>query len=194
MDQRSNAMDPIRFSFDERKATATAAVFLAEHGGSMPYMKLIKLLYMAERESLRKFGRPVFGDRYFSLKHGPVVGTVLDLIRREVDPLDETRSIWSDHVQRQGYDVTLAAQPDLGCLSDSELDTIREIASVFRALDQWQLRDITHALPEYKDPGNSVLPISPEDILRALAKSDEQVEEIREDAIERKHFDSIFGV
>jgi uncharacterized phage-associated protein len=193
MDEQTSAMDPIRFSFDERKATATAAVFLAEHGGRMPYMKLIKLLYMAERESLRKYGRPVFGDRYFSLPHGPVVSGVLDLIRRGDDPLEETKGIWLEHVERKGFDVCLASEPDLGCLSDSELETIHEIASVFRTLDQWQLRDFTHALPEYRDPQGSSLPISPEDILRALAKSDEEVEEVREDAIERKHFDSIFG-
>ncbi len=194
MEQPARAMDPIRFSFDERKATATAAVFLAEHAGRMPYMKLIKLLYMAERESLRKFGRPMFGDRYYSLKHGPVVSTVLDLIKREADPLNETMSVWSEHVQRHGFDVELTSQPDLDCLSEAELETIREIAGVFRTLDQWQMRDFTHALPEFRDPGDSNLPIAPEDILRAVGKSDEEVEEVREDAIERKHFDSIFGV
>jgi len=194
MDQPQNAMDPIRFCFDERKATAAAAVFLAEHGNRMPYMKLVKLLYIAERECLRKRGRPVFGDEYFALPRGMVVSRVLDLIKREGDPLVETSGIWSGHITKQGYNVTLAAPPDLGCLSDSEMDTIREIAGVFRTLDQWQLGDFTHALPEYRDPGSSSLQISPDDILRALAKSDEEVEEIREDAIERKHFDSIFGV
>ncbi|MBI5709757.1 MAG: SocA family protein [Candidatus Eisenbacteria bacterium] len=193
MEQRPSAMDPIRFTFDERKATAAAAVFLVEHGGRMPYMKLVKLLYMAERESLRRHGRPVFGDKYFSLPLGPVVSTVLDLIKREADPFDEHRNVWSAHVQRQGWDVALATQPDLGCLSDAELEMLREIASVFRALDQWQLSDLTHALPEFRDPSGSHLPISPEDILRALSKTDEEVEEVREDAIERKHFDSIFG-
>lgn len=186
-------MDPIRFNFDERKATATAAVFLAEHNGRMPYMKLIKLMYMAERESLRRHGRPVFGDRYFSLPHGPIVSTVLNLIKLEANPVDEHRNLWSSHIQRQGYDVTLSAQADLGCLSEAELEMLREIASVFRALDQWQLRDLTHSLPEFKDPSGSSLPILPEDILRALSKSDEEVEEVREDALERRHFDSLFG-
>lgn len=193
MEQRPNAMDPIRFSFDERKATATAAVFLREHGNRMPYMKLIKLMYFAERESLRRFGRPVFGDRYFSLPHGPVVSTVLDLIKREANPVDEHRNLWSKFIQRQGYDVTLASAADLGCLSDAELEMLSEIATVFHALDQWQLRDLTHALPEFKDPSGSALPISAEDILRVLSKTDEEVEEVREDALERRHFDAIFG-
>jgi uncharacterized phage-associated protein len=186
-------MDPIRFSFDERKATAAASVFLAEHGGRMPYMKLVKLLYMAERESLRRYGRPVFGDRYFSLPHGPIVSTVLDLIKREASPFDDHSNLWSAHIQRDGFDVLLAEKPNLGCLSDAETEMLREIAQVFHSLDQWQLRDLTHALPEFRDPAGSNLPITPEDILRALSKTDEEVEEIREDAIERRHFDALFG-
>jgi hypothetical protein len=61
----------IHFSFDEQKATAAAGVLLKKcPGRRMKYIRLLKLLYIADRESLRNRGRPIVGDRYISMKKG----------------------------------------------------------------------------------------------------------------------------
>ena len=49
----------MEFFFDERKAAQAASVLLERHGGSMPYIKLIKLLYLADREALIESGLPI---------------------------------------------------------------------------------------------------------------------------------------
>ena len=36
-------------------------------GGKMSYMKLLKLLYLVDREALLRWGRPVSTDRYVSM-------------------------------------------------------------------------------------------------------------------------------
>ncbi len=46
------------------------------------------------------------------------------------------------------------------------------------------MSDITHLLPEFHDPGDTSVEILPEDILRVLQKSDEEIEEIRQEALE----------
>jgi len=46
----------------------------------MNYLKLMKLLYLADRESMRRNGRPISGDRYVSMDHGPVLSQTLNLI------------------------------------------------------------------------------------------------------------------
>ncbi|MGE0134681.1 MAG: hypothetical protein AB7L91_10365 [Dehalococcoidia bacterium] len=48
----------MQFVFDERRAAQAAAQLLELRGGRMPYMKLIKLLYWADRESLIETGTP----------------------------------------------------------------------------------------------------------------------------------------
>jgi hypothetical protein len=42
-------------AFDEKKATEVAAFLLKMRGGKMSYLKLIKLLYLADRESLSRW-------------------------------------------------------------------------------------------------------------------------------------------
>lgn len=69
--------------FNERRATEAAAKFLKLRGGRMSYLKLIKLLYLLDREALLRWGRPVTTDRYVSMDNGPVVSRIYDLIREE---------------------------------------------------------------------------------------------------------------
>jgi uncharacterized phage-associated protein len=73
---------PIRFTFDERKATAVASALLQLAGRSMHYLELLKLLYYADRESLDLYGQPITGDRYVNMRHGPVLRSVYDLVKR----------------------------------------------------------------------------------------------------------------
>ncbi len=66
--------------YDSDKAAHAAGLFLKLRGGSMSYLKLIKLLYLLDRESFKRWGQPVTGDQYVSMKLGPVLSRVRDLI------------------------------------------------------------------------------------------------------------------
>ena len=66
--------------FNQRKAAHAASVFLRLRGNKMSYLKLIKLLYLLDRTALERWERPVTGDRYVSMKLGPVLSNVRDLI------------------------------------------------------------------------------------------------------------------
>ena len=57
-------MDPFVSCFDEEKATDAATYLLGRGGGRMTRMKLIKLLYIAEREAVARHNRPICGGRY----------------------------------------------------------------------------------------------------------------------------------
>jgi len=75
----------VHLPFNERKATEAAARLLKLRGGTMSYMKLIKLLYLADREALLRWGRPISTDRYVSMDRGPVLSHVLNLVTDEAD-------------------------------------------------------------------------------------------------------------
>lgn len=186
-------LDPIRFTFDESKAAAAAALLLKLEGGCMNYMRLIKLLYLADRESLSRLGRPISGDRFYAMKHGPVLSRVLDLIKHGGLQPPEARGPWTSHIEREGYAVRLKVDPGVGRLSDAEVEILSAASKLFGSLDQWHLRDITHSLPEWHDSGDTSAEILPEDILRALEKPEEEIEEVRQVALEKAYFDSIFG-
>ena len=183
---------PIRFPFDERKATAAASLLLTLAGGRMEYTRLIKLLYYVDRESLERLGRPITGDRYVAMKHGPVLSQIYDLIK--VGFATPPAGPWADHIETTGrYDVQVRGKPDLGPLSDLEIESIESTFKRYRNFDKWDLRDESHTLGEWEHPGESAREILIEEILQVLGKSEAEIEEVRQAANEAAHFHSIFG-
>jgi hypothetical protein len=63
--------------FREEKATAVAALLLEWAGGALDDLKL---MYLADRDAFRRFGTTITGDRYFSMKNGPILSATLDLM------------------------------------------------------------------------------------------------------------------
>ncbi len=182
----------IKTRFNERKTVAAACVLLQEAGGQISYLTLIKLLYLTDRESWLKHNRPITGDNYVAMKYGPVLSNTYKLIREERQ--DEVGA-WSEAIERVGrYDLRLKqVKPDYGPLSDSEIEILKEAFCLNEKVDPWQLCDLTHAFLEWSDPHALATPIWPEDILKALGKSEGEIEEARQEATERGYFDEIFS-
>ena len=169
----------MRFVFDERRAAQAAARLLDRNGGTMPYIKLIKLLYLADRESLIETGAPITGDRFFSMRFGPVLSRVLDLIKDDRPAED---SIWHGYVVRERFDARLVGNAESKRLSDFDRGVLDGVFDTFGWLKEWDVVARTHALPEWKDPGGSAIPIEPEDILRYSGYSEAEIESVADDA------------
>ena len=185
------AVHLIRFDFNEGKATAAAAVLLKKRSRRrMPYLRLMKLLYIAERESLRRRGCPIVGDYYVSMKHGPVLSSVLTLIKADARDLGKM-DLWFRHIKTVGYDVELVEEPCVEVLSESELEILEKVFRRYRHLGRWAIRDLTHTFPEWRNPGESCLPIRPEQILRAVGKTDEEILEIAEEVETSSRVDAL---
>ncbi len=70
------------FRIDTRKAIEAAATLLrlAPHR-IMGRKRLLALLYIADRESLKRRGRPIVGGRLCAMDYGPIHSEVYDLIK-----------------------------------------------------------------------------------------------------------------
>lgn len=146
----------------------------------MAYLKLLKLVYLADRLALAKLGRPITFDSYFSLPHGPVPSRTMDLASDEPDPL--VASYWHRVIARgpTHYDVKLIDESSVpnDQLSDAEEAVLDEVFDQYGHLYRWDLVRFTHTLPEYRDPQGSRIPIDLADILRAQDVSDDDVQDI----------------
>lgn len=189
---------PIMFPFQKRKAVAAAAVLLEHAGGKMRYIRLIKLLYLADRESLARRLRPIVGGYYVSMKHGLVTSEILDLIKLGDKILRcggklLSDGTWSRAIEKTEYEVKIVGRFDLGPLSQEEIGILREVADRYSSLSIWQLRDLTHKLKEWQNPGGGSIPVDPESILKALRIDKDEIEKIRKDTVENEHFFTVFG-
>jgi len=142
----------------------------------MSYLKLIKLLYLADREALLEWGRPVTTDRYVSMDHGPVVSQIYGLI--SVEPEPGQQSVWHRHVAKSAWDVTLRTKPEFGELSRAEEELLARVFDIHGHKDKWTLVDEMHSLSEWEDPHGSSSPISYKSILRAGGKSEDETMEV----------------
>src|SRR5271155_5522268 len=106
---------PFRFNFD-RALQASAYLLRLDHK-KMSYLRLLKLLYIADREWLAVTGESITGDRAYAMKFGPVLSTVYDLIKGN----GSKAGIWDDHIHTEGYAVELVADPGRGDLSQAVL-------------------------------------------------------------------------
>lgn len=169
-----------RLRFNERKATQAAAYLLRLRGGRMSYMKLIKLLYLADREALLRWGRPITTDRYVSMDRGPVLSHVLALTTEQDDP--EAPSVWCATIgEPKNFEVQLKGEADSDEMSDAETQLLEQIFAEHGALGRWELVKLCHDLPEWKDPHGSAIPISYRDILKAGGKSELEIAAVEDE-------------
>ncbi|HEX6566778.1 MAG TPA: Panacea domain-containing protein [Chthoniobacterales bacterium] len=132
------------FPFDGQKATEAAALFLSFSGRQLNVMKLVKLMYLLDRESIARRGVPVVGGVYLSMRNGPVTSELLDLINS--GELWHCHTNWAEFISdRQDHEVSLIRDPGHGHLSEFEFELIAELHSRFEKADQWSLRDFCHA-------------------------------------------------
>jgi uncharacterized phage-associated protein len=145
----------------------------------MGVLKLVKLVYFADRAALLRWGRPITFDWYVSMPHGPVASFLLDRINFADDD-----SYFRRHItERRGNEVELRGEAPRDQLSPAEERLLDEIYGELGGLSTWDLRDRSHLLPEWQDPQGSSAPIQIRDILRAEGFGEEQIREI-EDALD----------
>ncbi len=140
--------------FKEEKTTQIAAQFLLRADGKMPYIKLLKLIYYADREMLQRWGIPMTYDRWYSMKCGPVLSSTYDLIK------SNSGNIWSKFISSEGYDVVLRSDPGNGELSKAENEIIGDTFNEHGGKDKWELVCETHDLPEWVDTGEGAVEIT----------------------------------
>jgi uncharacterized phage-associated protein len=184
----------MHFRFNFEKSLQSAAVLLRLEEGRMPYMRLLKLLYIADREMLATTASPITSDRAYAMKLGPVLSRIYSLIMGADCRFDE----WSKHIETQGYAVKLILDPGRGRLSKGEIEKLSEISERYRSKDRWELSELTHDFPEWEwhwptEAIGGSYPIPWEDMLKAQGQDAEIVEIVESEEKSRNYMNKIFG-
>lgn len=182
----------INFGFNETKAAEAGALLLFLNQNKMNYTKFIKLLYLIDREALKRFNRPITGDYYCSLHNGPILSRVYDFIKS--GPIKGFGDQWHELIKKNKYDVELQKSFNITELSVREESLINEIDEQFKHCNYQEMIAYCHTLPEWKDPikqNQKSSDLTIEEILQKIKKSPDEINGINDDAALTRFVDSI---
>jgi uncharacterized phage-associated protein len=166
---------------------------LRKHSQSLNYTKLIKLLYLADKEALRDSNQTITGDAYVSMDNGPVLSQMYDLIRGKHKNRD-MQTLWDSRFMCSGYDLIAATDriPDME-LSVYEKEILDLVDDKFKDYDFHKMIAYVHDnCPEWKFPNGSSVKIETRDILKSIGKTEAEIEWVLEEQEAFDREDAVF--
>lgn len=171
---------------DREKLYQSVGYLIEKHGGRLNYMKLIKLLYIADREMINQTGYPITGDSYCSMKNGPVLSRLYDLIRGKDFGPDQIA--WNGLFRTTQYILTRSDDGvlELGDLTPREISILDCVSDKFQNHTQFDLCDYLHQRDlfpevEWQESGRTSRALPIDSIRHALGFSDAEIAEIHAD-------------
>lgn len=181
--------------YSEKKAAQVAAYFIFRDGGAIEILKLMKLMYLAERESLAKFGEPITGDNFYSLDHGPVLSITLDHMNNFIDSEQGGWESWIRDKENHLLSLRIDEDPvpKLTQLCDADLEVLSSTYKDYGGYTGSQLRNITHEIcTEWEDPHHSSTPIPYSRVLKCVGHDPEIAMEIDQKISGQRMLDDMF--
>ena len=177
--------------FDAQKATQAAAVIMRRLGKRISRLRLLKLLYIAERDAVKDRGHPIIGGPLVAMNNGPLHSAVYDLIKGN----HPDEHLWSRFITTDGpRELLLTDEPPVELLSEYEITLLSETTERHDDLDDFDLVEATHGFGEWQKhskPGTST-PIPMESVVEAVCDASDR-EEILQELRDKAVVDGIFS-
>lgn len=182
--------------YKERTAAQVAAYFLWKAKEPVKYIKLMKLMYLAEREFLLSHGSRLTGDELYSLPYGPVLSNTLD--KFHVIDSDTYWSRWIKCVEDNKFILKKAnfCRESFNFLSDAQMKILDRVYQKYGHYEAFDLVDLTHTqehCPEWQNPGKSRLPLRIEDILRNDGRNQQETIATMQSLQEQDEYDRLIA-
>ncbi len=142
-----------------KKATQALNLLAQKKDGRINKMKAIKLIYLADRLHLRKYGRPIVGDVYWAMKLGPVgsrAKNIAELTEAPVEVLAYAKK-YIKPADAKKRSFASIKDPDLSVFSKSDLECLEAVYARFSDKDQFELAELTHKFPEWSKFENEIM-------------------------------------
>lgn len=124
--------------WDKTKAVE-AILYLANRLFHPTKLQIFKLLYMADKLHLERYGRFIIYDQYVAMKYGPVPSRTYDMLKPQAE--DDFSPL---RVGEDGRAIHAYRDADLNEFSQSDLECLDEILRRYGRVSLKQLMDIAH--------------------------------------------------
>jgi uncharacterized phage-associated protein len=133
-------------TFDIEKAIA-AIGYLVERTGETMY-PVMKMMYLADKLHLQRYGRFITGDQYCAMHQGPVPSgayNMLKHVRGEKQSSTEFSRASKCFIYHADHRIELRGPIDYEAeLSGGEIACLQAIVEAYTKLGKWAVRDMSH--------------------------------------------------
>ena len=134
-------------------------LYLAHTRPGADKYQVVKFFYLADREHLNRYGRPITQEEYFALPYGPVASKAMDLVEGDRWTMREagvdSLPFEVGCERRKGKDVTVLGAPlrdvNTDLFSKSDFKVFDEIIAKYGQCDFEELFKVTHDHAAYKN-------------------------------------------
>jgi uncharacterized phage-associated protein len=131
------------FQFDPEKATE-ALLYVARRVRDQDLYTTLKVLYLADKHHLHRYGRFIFGDAHHALPHGPVPQGAYDILKwlrgdsgHRYDPARKALRV-------EGNTINALRDAEIDVFSASDLECLDQAIEEFGRLPFSELKRKTH--------------------------------------------------
>jgi uncharacterized phage-associated protein len=170
----------MQLRFDIRKTIAAVAFLMDREGGHLDMFLGLKMLYLADKESLIRWGKTITGDSFVSLPKGPVLSEVYNLFKG-VGPEADQREWDACFSEKVNHSIRLLKPVEVELLSEREMERLEESRKQINNFAPWEVARWLHdTCPEWEDPQGSSIPIDPKVILRNAGRTPDEIKIIEQ--------------
>jgi len=143
----------IEFSVNYRKIIEAIAYILNKHNKEAKSIFILKCIYYADKYHLQKYARPITGDIYYKLNHGPCAKNAYDILKDKEDyiPKDilciarDTFTVFNRNNTGDDNKVYKARrESDTSYFSDSDIECLDESIKFCSAFKDYELSNESH--------------------------------------------------
>jgi uncharacterized phage-associated protein len=114
-----------------------------------------KVFFFADREHFLDWGRPISGDRYVAMEHGPIPSTIYDLIKDTSGEPDELVDALTERVviERAGNKLHVFPKRDddnFPALSETDKEYLLDALQTYGTMPLAKLKELSHLDPAYE--------------------------------------------
>lgn len=146
----------VDFPFDFEKALDALVYLASQNIPDFDKYKASKLLFLADKYHLVKYSRPITGDQYFAMYHGPAPTKMLNLMNWAIDEKDDPQVqalLGALTIDRSALYPRFSAKDadrEFETLSKSDKGALNEIVKRFGSKTFAELKALTHEMVAYE--------------------------------------------
>lgn len=135
----------------QTKTIVEAIHYILQKLGKCRKTKIIKLLFIADKYHLLKYGRTITGDVYFALPFGPVGSNIKDFVNFNLSSKEKQSELKKYFKQVKDGQLKVSSIFDsYKFLSESDIEVLDAVIQHFGSWNVKELNAYTHKHPEWK--------------------------------------------